>query len=98
MSDHDVTVSDAAERLGVSRSTVLRLIEEDELDARRRTRKGPFYISEESLEEYQAELDEDDEDDLDEIEEELEQAHKDGYREGLAECGEDHDDEEDDED
>lgn len=93
MRDKEITVSEAAERLGLSRSTVLRLIDENEFDARRRTRNGPWYISEDSVEEYEDDLDDDDEDEEDG---ELERAHADGYREGLAQCDEDDDDDSDD--
>jgi len=97
MRSDELTVSETADRLEVSRSTVLRMIDDDELDARRRTKKGPWYISIESIEEYEDDLDRDgDHDDEDDLDEEIEQAHEDAYREGLAECDLDGDDPDDD--
>lgn len=93
MAPRELTVSEVAERLEISRSSVLRLLDGDELDARRRTRNGPWYISEESVQEFEDELD----DEEDEDDDAYERGHSDGYKEALVECG-DGDDDDDDED
>ena len=51
-----LTTSEAAEKMEVSPATVRRLIEDEELDGKRRTKSGPWLVSEESIEKYLEEI------------------------------------------
>ena len=80
----------------------MRLLDDDAFTARRRTRSGPWYITEESVEDYEDELDRKGDDDGQvedvDLDDEVERAHEDGYKEGVAECECDEDSEDNDKD
>ncbi len=90
-----LSTSEAADLMDVSPSTIRRLIDGEELDARRKTKSGPYLVSRDSVEEY-----------LDDIETgkrehpEVADAYKSGfdagYDEAMADLDSDSDADEDD--
>jgi excisionase family DNA binding protein len=86
-----LSTTKAAALLEVSPSTIRRLVDDDELHARRKTRNGAWLVSRESVEQYLDEI-ESGERQAPAYEEGFAAGYDEGVRDAEGECSDDEDD------